>query len=550
MKVLKLFLAVFLINCNPILSQNIIELLGRPTDNSITLSILFNKKVEFYIEYSENAGFYNDKTLTFNNTPNKPVKIELQNLLSGTRYYYRTRYRENGTGNFLPGEEHTFHTQRKPGSTFTFTIEADEHLYDKKGNRNIYKICIDNQVKDSPDFMFTMGDIFGDDHTPTTTTSEDMDELHKDYLQYLGKICHSSPLFICLGNHEGEKAYYLHQNPPENIAVYGTLWRKYYYANPYPNHFYSGNTDVEDFGIGNPENYYAFTWGDALFVVLDVYRYASVTSPKPGNWNWTLGQKQYDWLKQTLENNNSKFKFVFAHHVSGEGRGGINQAKKFEWGGYDVDGTTYNFTKNRPDMAKPIHQLFIDNKVNIFFQGHDHLFARETMDGVIYQEVPMPSDSTYSLGMIANADAYVSDIIGGTGHLRVSVCPTGVKVDFVRAWLPKDTLSGVNKNGEVAFSYTIGNYTSDIITIQNNEDLISIYPNPTSQEVNIHNPGNSLIKEISIIDLSGKTLLTHKVGSNAGLQKIDISNKNTGIYIVRIVTENEVVNRKLIKTTY
>ena len=152
--------------------------------------------------------------------------------------------------------------------------------------------------------------------------------------------------------------------------------------------------------------------------------------------------------------------------------------------------------------------------------------------------------------MIANADAYVSDTIGGTGHLRVSVCPTGVKVDFVRAWLPKDTLSGENKNRDVAFSYTIGDYTSDIKTLIDNEDLISIYPNPTSQEVNIQNPENSLIKEISIIDISGKTLLSNKIYSNAGLQKIDISNQKKGIYIVRIVTENGVVNRKLIKTTY
>ena len=41
------------------------------------------------------------------------------------------------------------------------------------------------------------------------TTSAQMDALHKDYRPYLGSICHSIPLFICLGNHEGEKAYYL-----------------------------------------------------------------------------------------------------------------------------------------------------------------------------------------------------------------------------------------------------------------------------------------------------------------------------------------------------
>ena len=54
-------------------------------------------------------------------------------------------------------------------------------------------------------------------------------------------------------------------------------------------------------GIDTPENYYSWTWGDALFVVLDVYRteIAPGSTPadpgKPNNWDWTLGQSQYLW---------------------------------------------------------------------------------------------------------------------------------------------------------------------------------------------------------------------------------------------------------------
>lgn len=549
MKYTKYTLIILLLFSVKLTSQEIIEMLGRPTDNSITISVLFKKKCDFYIEYGDTSGNLKNKTDLISNVAGKPEKIKISGLFADTRYFYRTQYRVVGTSNFITGEEHSFYTQRVPGATFTFTIEADEHLYDKKGNRSIYNICIDNQIKDKPDFIFSLGDIFGDDHTPSTTTSADMEKLHKDYLQYLGKICHSAPLFICLGNHEGENAYYLNQNPPENIAVYGTIWRKYYYSNPFPDNFYTGNTDIEAYGIGYPENYYAFTWGDALFVVLDVYRYASQISPKPGNWDWTLGQKQYKWLKQTLENNDSKFKFVFAHHVSGEGRGGILQAKKFEWGGFDNDGISYEFMKNRPGFEKPIHQLFVDNKVNIFFQGHDHLFALETMDGVIYQEVPMPSDSTYEIGMLANADAYTSDIYGGTGHLRVTVSPADVKVDFVTAWLPKDTLSGLHKNREVAFSYTIRDFASNTIDDYQNSTEIRIYPNPATKEVKIDNPQNIHIDRISVMDMHGKTLIYNQINNNF-IDKIDLSNQKPGIYILRIYTENEVITMKLIKSNY
>ena len=63
----------------------------------------------------------------------------------------------------------------------------------------------------------------------------------------------------------------------------------------------------EAYGIGSPENYYAWTWGDALFVVLDVYRYQNINSDKPQNWDWSLGLKQYTWLRNTLENSTAKY---------------------------------------------------------------------------------------------------------------------------------------------------------------------------------------------------------------------------------------------------
>ena len=431
------------------------EILGRPTNVSVTMSILFDQASEVYWEYGTTSGNYLQKTATFSALKDKPLEADFTNLTANTKYYYRTCYRASGaTSSFLAGPERFFQTQRAAGSTFNFTIETDEHMYDKKGVVSIYQITLNNQSLDNPDFMLTLGDTFGDDHQATTITSAQLDALHKYYRSFFGNVCHSMPLFVCLGNHEGENDYYMGLTPPNNLAINGTLWRKFYYPNPFPNAFYSGNTESEPWGISLPQNYYAWTWGDALFVVLDVYRYQNKTNPKPEGWDWSLGQTQYNWLKTTLETNKSKYKFVFAHHVRGEGRGALNLAKFYEWGGYEANGTTLGFASKRPGWAKPIHQLFVDNKVNIFFQGHDHLFAHEQLDGVTYQEVPMPSDSTYQIGVLANADAYVSDTRDGTGHLRVNVSPVGVKVDYVQAYLPRDE-NGSRKNRQVAFTYTI-----------------------------------------------------------------------------------------------
>jgi hypothetical protein len=503
------------------------EILGRITDHSVTASILFDQKVDLYIEYGTSSGSYPYTTAVISGQAGKPDHILLGGLPANTRCYYRTRYKAQGAATFSAGPERSFHTQRPPASTFTFTLESDEHLYDKKGVKSLYQICLNNQAADQPDFMMSLGDIFGDDHYPLTITSAQSDQLHKQYRPFLGTICHSVPFFICLGNHEGENNYYMGLNPPENLAVYSTLWRKYYYPNPFPDGFY-GNTATEAYGIGNPENYYSWVWGDALFVVLDAYRYQCDTTAKPKNWAWTLGEQQYQWFKNALETSSSKYKFVFIHQLRGQGRGGVADAKFFEWGGYEGNGTVWGFATNRPGWTKPIHQLLVDNGVNILFHGHDHLFAHEVLDGVVYQELPMPCDSTYEIGMLANADAYVTDTIGGSGHLRVKVSPECVKVDFVRAYLPADTVSGLHHNREVAFSYSLGSCPSWGENEINQRSGISIYPNPAGDFATIRLPDSRTGVRISLTNSLGQEVL------KSVSDKIDVRQLPVGLYMVHI----------------
>ncbi|MEN9701788.1 MAG: hypothetical protein RIR55_1114 [Bacteroidota bacterium] len=541
----KLFF-IFLIAClgnQKLLGQNYSIILGRPTDKSISVSLLFDQNTDFYIEYGTSAQTYTKTSSTYFSSANQTYTVSLSDLTVNTKYYYRLRYKNNAITSFNASTEYFFQTQRNKGEAFTFTVESDEHLYDKKGIRSMYQVTLNNQALDKPDFMLSLGDIFGDDHYPTTITSNDLNLLHKDYRQYLGAICHSIPFYISLGNHEGENDFYLNQNPPNNLAVWGTYWRKYYYPNPSPNSFYSGNMDNEPYGIGSPENYYAWTWGDALYVVLDVYRYQNVNSDKPQNWDWSLGLKQYTWLKNTLETSTAKYKFVFAHHIRGQGRGALTNAKLFEWGGYEADGKTYGFDKNRPGWGKPIHQLFKDNGVNIFFQGHDHLFAHEVLDGIHYQEVPMPSDSTYMIGKLANADAYTSDTLDGTGHIKVTVSSTCVKVEYVKAYLPKDTLDGKHKNREIGFSYTIGTcLVTGINDIDNQHisDFVKIYPNPTSNLINL-NFVSPIIKFESILfdEVGNQVLISNQ-------KQIDISTLPNGVYVLTIKTDTWQKSQKII----
>ena len=60
-----------------LLAQNKSIILGRPTDTSITASILFDQSVQFYLQYGTQTGVYTNTTNTINNTVNIPDEVDL-----------------------------------------------------------------------------------------------------------------------------------------------------------------------------------------------------------------------------------------------------------------------------------------------------------------------------------------------------------------------------------------------------------------------------------------------------------------------------------------
>jgi len=166
-------------------------------------------------------------------------------------------------------------------------------------------------------------------------------------------------------------------------------------------------------------------------------------------WSVGIGDEQYVWLKKTLETSKAKYKFVFAHHVLGTGRGGVEVSTNYEWGGKDPKGTS-TFAKERPNWEIPIHDLMVKNKVSIFFQGHDHIFCTQERDGLIYQSMPNPADDTFSM---FNEAAYTSGTKApNSGHVRVSIAATQAKVEYFLAARPQDT---ARKNMQLAHSYVV-----------------------------------------------------------------------------------------------
>ncbi len=454
------------------------ELLGRPTATSVTVNVVPAKPIDAFLELGTAPGAYPMQTSPALRPAADPFTVKLEGLAPDTAYVYRLRWRKPGDPAFAAGPDRAFHTQRPPGATFRFTLQADSHL-DENSDLDLYHRTLDNVLADAGDFHLDLGDTFMcEKHSaPLTAAVEaapDEPTVLSRYLYeraHFGRAAHSVPLFLVNGNHDGELGY-LFKGQGDDLATWTKRARQRFYLNPTPDDFYAGDPTEEPV-VGERAAFCAWTWGDASFVALDPFWNAKV-KPGASAWGWTLGEKQDKWLADVLAKSQSKYKFVFLHNLvgglDGQMGGGVEAAPFFEWGGADPDGTPA-FAKYRPGWAKPIHALLVDTKVSVFFQAHDHLFARETVDGVVYQEVPNPADNSY---FAYNCDAYAPPALAwtgpagygtydpadavrlpNTGFLDVTVSEAGVHVEYVRTYRdvdlqtnPNKVFTGKEKNGE------------------------------------------------------------------------------------------------------
>ncbi len=433
------------------------ELLGRPTNNSITINIVPNTTIEYHYQYGLTAGANTWSTSNVTATGGQPHEVIITGLSPNTQYFYRMQYHAPGDSmsDWVNRSEHSFRTQRALGDSFTFSITSDSHIGILLGNTTNWTNTLNEVASDHPDFEIDLGDTMSMD---SVTNAAGAETAYKNTLQYFNLVSASSPIFLVAGNHEQTEGWHMTASTGYQLPVLATNAMKKFFVNPVPGGFYSGDTNtlaaISDDHLR--EDYYSWTWGDALFVVIDPYWFSTTkpytTDPGGGesdttgsgdSWDWTLGLDQFNWFKTTLQNSSAKYKFVFAHQIDGSqnvsgqadyGHGGANSANLVEMGGYNEAGTTYQWATERSGWGSdPVHQMMVANGVSAFFHGHDHQYAYEQLNGMVYQSVPSAS-FTGSFGIYTTGNGYTTwaDSSQNPGYLKVTVGPSQTHVDFIR----------------------------------------------------------------------------------------------------------------------
>jgi predicted phosphodiesterase len=427
-------------------TQALDAVLGRPTSTSVVLSLLhYQRDAVVTLVYapfeSKDKSQEQQRHITLKS--DEPQEVALSQLKPNTRYSYLVRAADSAQA-LLEG---SFHAARPPGSHFAFTLTADSHL-DQNTSMALYQQTLANVAMDEPDFHIDLGDTFMTEKHASREGAAQQYLVQRHFLSRIGAV---APLFLVLGNHDGESAKQVREGA-DGLAVWANMQRKRYFPNPVPDHFYSGNANPDALS-GSLQDYYAWHWGDALLVVLNPYWHAPQRRADE-RWGLSLGEAQYRWLQKTLETSHAKFKIILIHQLAGgadaQGRGGAEAVPFGEWGGDNADGTP-GLASHRPGWSESIHALLLRTGVNAVFHGHDHLFAMQPKDGIVYQEVPQPAHS----GRGAEHYGYRSGtILSDSGHLRITVTPQKLVADFVATQTLQDGLPGPS-NRKLLFSYDI-----------------------------------------------------------------------------------------------
>ncbi len=437
-------------------------LLVRPTDSSIGISVYAYEPIECYATFGLSADEQQSQTKPISLKADDASVINLTGLQPNTCYHYTLHVKQgkSTTDSAEPGAKQSgwssepsasFQTARARDATWTFTVQSDSHL-DQATRLAMYQKTLDNVIADKPDFHVDVGDTF---------MTDKYEEYQASLPQYfaqryiLSRVAHRSPILLVPGNHDGERLD-RYDGTLDCMPAWSNLTRKKLFPNPFPNTFYTGNKTPAK-GLGLLENYFAFEWGQALIVGLDPFWYTGKRSRNrtDGNWVRTLGEEQFRWLEQTLARSKASYKFVFIHHLVGglddSARGGSEAAELFEWGGKNKEGVD-EFAERRKGWSMPIHQLLVKHGVDVVFHGHDHFYAKQDLDSVVYLMVPQPGNA--NSGRLRNVDEYGylrGTFLPPSGHIRVTITPIQANVEYIRASLSDGSI----KNATVGHSFSI-----------------------------------------------------------------------------------------------
>ncbi len=393
-------------------------LLARPTTSSILINARNGAAAATVTVRLRVAGSTNHPRVIapLHAAPGAWLEWPIDGLTPGTRHEYEIII-SPAVGPAAVVARGGFTTQRTGKESFTAALITDPHTGSFAEGAPPLRVMDDvirNVARDKPEFVIALGDnvAWRTSRDYAQSSPEDAERAYEMYRRHIAPLSASVAHFSLLGNWEGETGKF----PAESVALVRGV-RHRFLPNPDHTTYPQGGSAGQD--------YYAFTWGPAQFVILNVQGYTKASSPLtlPTQSDvgkvedWTLGRAQLAWLERTLKESTQPYKFLCIHHVVGGnagnphdtlyGRGGARAAHVGE--------------------QRVVHEMMRKYGVQIFFYGHDHVFVDDVVDGIHYALPGSFGAPWHFERPVTGYERFWRD----SGHARLTVTPEQARVEYV-----------------------------------------------------------------------------------------------------------------------
>ena len=171
------------------------------------------------------------------------------------------------------------------------------------------------------------------------------------------------------------------------------------------------------------------------------------------------------------------------------------------------------------------------------------------------------SVGSYNLDTQQMVDTAIIHFFGQANSIEVH----SAALDYVNARLYTNLGNRTSLGVGVVFSLTgdsLANYTTGINAdacaidfrtptgIASNgsvQEAISVFPNPAADYISIITNSSSTLREVKILDLTGRTVETKQVQKGENSIRISISDNPAGVYLISFTTDQGTKVRKFIK---
>jgi hypothetical protein len=274
-------------------------------------------------------------------------------------------------------------------------------------------------------------------------------------------------------------------------------------------------------------NSYDITTGTAITTIKPAQGFMVVAADASGyrtEFTFSIGQPTTSSSKAVTTHNNLMTFASIANNTVKEAFANVNEQASNE---FDNNDAFVMLSTNNEDLVEP------------YFVVNDKQILKDE-----FKTMPYVAPINFHASKVSNTDLTVSNI------------PNNVNVSIV-------DLSNGNEtaltNGS-AFHFTanegensgrfVVKFAKNNVGIDNNaqEDNVSLamYPNPTTSQTTLFVDGLTNDAQVSICDVQGRTINTYTMNKNQSTLKINTESLASGVYYIRVVTNNLTKTEKLV----